>query len=190
MNKSSVLMLAPALLLAGAVTTFAQDIRYNFDKQTNFAQFKTYKWVTLKGAQPPNELVDQQIKSAIDSELATKGLMRTDADTADLYVGYQAAVDTEKQYTSFDTGWGYGPGWYGGGWYGGGGMSTTTGETSTIYIGQLAVDMYNSSAKALVWRGVASRTLDTKAKPEKRQKNLSKAVTKLFKNYPPPVKKD
>jgi hypothetical protein len=38
----------------------------------------------------------------------------------------------------------------------------------------------------LVWRGVASKALDPKASPEKRQKNLDKAVAKLMKNYPPP----
>jgi hypothetical protein len=40
-----------------------------------------------------------------------------------------------------------------------------------------------------VWRGVAGKTLDPKAKPDKQQKNLDKAVAKMLKNYPPPVKK-
>lgn len=177
------------LFLAGASNVLAQDVRYNFAKETDFATFKTYKWVPIKGAEPLSDLVDGQIKGAIDLELATKGLKRTEADTADLLIGYQAAVTTEKQYTSFDTGYGYGPGWYGAGWYGGGGMSTTTGTTSTIYVGQLALDMYMPAQKALVWRGTAAKTLDTKAKPEKQQKNLAKAVAKLLKNYPPPVKK-
>ena len=64
----------------------------------------------------------------------------------------------------------------------------TTGQTSTIYTGQLALDMYDTKGKDLVWRGVASKTIDTKAKPEKQQKNLAKAVKKLLKNYPPVVK--
>lgn len=64
-------------------------------------------------------------------------------------------------------------------------MSTTTGQTSTIYIGQLALDMYDSANKALVWRGVVSKTLDPKAKADKQEKNLKKAVAKLLKNYPP-----
>ena len=179
---------ALVLAFASATSAIAQDIRYNFDKQADFSKFKTFKWVTIKGGKVVNDLVDQQIRAAIESELALKGLVRTDADAADLYIGYQAAVDTEKEYTSFDSGWGYGPG-YGGGWYGGGGMSTTTGTTSTIYIGQLAVDMYQAASKTLVWRGSATKTLDTRAKPEKQQKNLAKAMTKLFKNYPPPVKK-
>ena len=176
------------LLLAGAGSAFAQDVRYNFDKDTNFSAFKTYKWVVIKGATQLSDLADRQVKASVDAELSKKGLSRSDADTADLYIGYQAAVGQEKEYTSFDSGWGYGPGWYGGGWYGGGG-GMTTGQTSTIYIGQLALDMYASTPQKLVWRGVASKTLDPKAKPEKQQKNLDKAVAKVLKNYPPVAKK-
>jgi hypothetical protein len=179
-------IIIPVLLLAMA--GFAQDVRYNFAQGTEFSKYKTYKWVQLKGAEQLNQLLDQQVKSAIDQELAKKGLTKSEGDTADLYIGYQAALSQEKQFTSFDTGWGYGPGW-GGGWYGGGGgMSTTT--STTIPIGHLDLDMYDPASKQLVWRGTASKTLDPKAKPEKREKNLRKAMAKLLKNYPPPQKKN
>ena len=49
--------------------------------------------------------------------------------------------------------------------------------------------MYASQPHKLVWRGVASKTIDTEAKPEKQQKNLAKAVAKMLKKYPPEVKK-
>ena len=185
----TLLALPVALLLASAGSALAQDVRYNFDDSANFAAFKTYKWVPIKGAMQMSSLVDKQIKDAVDAELATKGLTKSDSDSADLYVGYQAAVGQEKEYTSFDTGWGYGPGYRGGGWYGGGGGGMTTGTTSTIYIGQLALDMYSTASKTLIWRGNASKTLDTGAKPDKQQKNLKKAAEKLLKNYPPKVKK-
>jgi hypothetical protein len=175
------------LVLTSAGSAAAQDVRYNFDKSANFSGFKTYKWVVIKGATQLSDLPDRQVKAAVDAELAKKGLVKSEGDNADLLIGYQAAINTEKEYTSFDSGWGYGPGWYGGGWYGGGG-GMTTGQTSTIYVGQLALDMYAASPKTLVWRGVASKTLDPKAKPEKQQKNLEKAVTKVFKNYPPKAK--
>jgi len=181
------LALSAFLVLATAGTALAQDVRYNFDKTANFAGFKTYKWVTIKGASQVSDLVDKQIRAALETGLAKKGLTKSDSDTADLYIGYQPGVSKEKEYTSFDSGWGYGPGWYGGGWYGGGG-GISTGTTSTIYIGQLAIDMYASTPHTLVWRGVASKTLDTEAKPEKQEKNLAKAVDKLLKNYPPKVK--
>jgi hypothetical protein len=171
-----------------AICGLAQDVRYNFAAGEDFSKFKTYKWVKISGAQEVNQLAEEQLKASVDAELAKKGLQRTEDDAADLYIGYQAALGQEKQYTSFSSDWGYGPGW-GRGWYGGMGSSMTTGETSTIYVGQLGLDMYSPAEKKLVWRGSASKTLDAKAKPEKQQKNLQKAVAKLLKNYPPKPKK-
>jgi hypothetical protein len=188
---SASISLALVLLMFGAVgVVVAQDVRYDFDKSKDFTKYKTYKWVPIKGADQPDELTSQKVTAAVDAELATKGLTKTESDTADLYIGYQTAIGTEKQFTSYNTGWGYGSGW-GGGWYGyNGGMSsnTTYGSTSTVYIGQLDLSVYDPAAKQMVWRGNASKTLDPKAKPEKKEKNIAKAVKKLLKNFPPPVK--
>jgi hypothetical protein len=182
-------LLSVVLLLVTVSSVLAQDVRYNFDKGAAFSDYKTYKWVTLKDATKLSDLLDKQIKTTLDAELAKKGLTKVEGDKADLFIGYQAAVGQEKQFTSTSDNWGYGPGWGRGGWYGGGGgMTTTTGQTSTIYVGQLALDMYDSAKQNLVWRGVASKTIDQKAKPDKQQKNLTKAVAKLLKNYPPPAK--
>lgn len=183
------MLLATTLLLLAATATVAQDVRYDFDRDKDFSKYKTYKWVTINGGDQINELTAKQLTAAIDAELAKKGLRKTDADNADLYVGYQTAVGTEKQYTAYNTGWGYGPGW-GVGWYGYGGMATTTtyGSTSTVYIGHLDLSIYDSAQKQLVWRGSASKTLDPKASADKKQKNIQKGVAKLLKNYPPKAK--
>ena len=179
--------LTTAFLLLSVSAALAQDVRYDFDKEKDFSKYKTYKWVAIKGADRPDDLMSKRITATIDAELATKGMTKTEADTADLYIGYQTAIGQEKEFTSYNTGWGYGPGW-GGGWYGGGGMSTTYGSTSTVYVGQLDVSMYDPAQKQLVWRGVATKTLDPKAKPEKKEKNITKAVAKLLKNFPPKPK--
>jgi uncharacterized protein DUF4136 len=194
MNKLTFLasvFLAVVLLMFGVVGVgVAQDVRYDFDKNQDFSKYKTYKWVPIKGADQPDELTSKKVTAAIDAELAKKGLTKTDADTADLYIGFQTAIGSEKQFTSYNTGWGYGGGW-GGGWYGYGGMATSTtySSTSTVYIGQLDVSIYDPAQKQMVWRGNASKTLDPKAKPEKKEKNIAKAVEKLLKNFPPPIKK-
>ena len=170
-----------------AISLLAQDVRYNFASGVDFYKFKTYKWVQIPGAEQLDQLTDQQLKNAIDTELAKKGLMKTTGDNADLLLAYQVSVNHEKEITMFDSGWGYGPGWgYGWSGYGGG---ITTGTTSTIAIGQVDLDMYDQANKDLIWRGTASKTLNPKASPEKRQKNLAKGAAKLLKNYPPPVKK-
>ena len=180
--------IAVALALSVA-TASAQDVGYNAMPGTDFSKYKTYKWVQIKDAQSPDQIVDSQIKSVIDGQLASKGLTKTEDETADLYVGYQVAVDKEKQWDSYSMGggpgWGWGGGYRGYGAYGGG---TTTTTSSTLYVGTLGLDFYDRAAKQLVWRGRATKTLDPKAKPEKREKNLTKAVAKLLKKYPPPAK--
>jgi hypothetical protein len=186
-TKLSLLSITFVLLITGCAV--AQDVRYNFDRDADFSKFKTYKWVSLNTTTQGDSLLSKQIKAAVDIELGVKGLTKVEEDTADLYIGYQTAIGQEKAFTSYNSGWGYGPGWYRGGWYGSPGGGMTTGQTSTIYTGQLDLDMYDSANRDLVWRGVASKTIDTNAKPDKQQKNLIKAVAKLFKNYPPRVKK-
>jgi hypothetical protein len=168
-----------------SVVAWSQKVSYNFDQSADFSKFKTYKWIDIKGATHPDQLTDKQIKDAIDSQLALKGLSKTEQEKADLYVGYQVGLDQEKQVTTFDSGyggWGYGPRW--GGY--GGGMSTAT--TSTIHIGQVVIDMYDPETKQMVWRGTGSKEINPTAKPEKRTKNLNKGIAKMLKNYPPPKK--
>jgi hypothetical protein len=173
-----------AFILGVAAASAAQDVKYNALPGTDFTKFKSYKWVPIEGGAKVDQITDAQIKAAVDKHLTSKGLTTTGEDKADLYIGYQAAVDQERQWNTYNTGggWGYGPRW---GYAGGMGTATST----TIQIGTIGLDMYDPAAKQLVWRGAVSKTLDTKATPEKREKNLDKAIAKLLKNYPPPVKK-
>ena len=112
--------LTAGVALALTATVLAQDVSYNAMPGTSFAKFKTYKWVAIKGATAPDQITDTMIKNAIDAELTKKGLAKTESDDADLYVGYQAAVDHSTEWTSFNSGWGYGFG---------GGMTTMSQDT-------------------------------------------------------------
>jgi hypothetical protein len=167
--------LIAAVMLGAACLATAQDVAYNAMPGTDFSKFKTYKWVTIQGAAHPDQIVEAQIKQAIDAQLAAKKLTLTTVDAADLYVGYQVAVTQQKQWTA-----------YGGGlrW---GGVSSAT--SNTINIGTLDIDFYDQAGKQLVWRGSATKTLDDNPKPQTRQKNIDKAVDKLLKNFMPPAKK-
>ena len=165
----------------------AQDVQYNFDPNADFSKYKTYRWEKHPKSLDADELTMKQLGTGFDAALAQKGLTRKDAEPTDLVIVYQLAISQEKELTSYSTGWGYGPGWRGG-WYGGGASTMTTASTSTLNIGSVGLDMYDASTKQLVWRGRATKTLDPKAKPEKRQNNINKAAQKMLKNYPPPKK--
>ena len=75
----------------------AQDVRTNHMPGTNFAKYHTYKWVNIEGAAHPNQIVDAEIKQSVDSQLTSKGFTKTDGEKADLFVGYQIAVDQENR---------------------------------------------------------------------------------------------
>jgi len=183
-SRISRMSLVAGLLLVWCSVASAQDIRFNYLPGTDFSKYKTYKWVQIPNVQYPNSIIDDQIKQAIDAQLGTKGLSKTEADP-DLYVTYQVAINQEKQWNAYSTG---GDHWGWGGWGGWGGMQTTTATSKTINIGTLSVDMYDVASKKQIWRGDATKTLGSGKDPQKVNKNLNKAMAKLFKKYPPPVK--
>src|SRR5215469_5865501 len=168
-KKTFSLALVTALLLLTGKALPAQDVKYNFMPGTDFSKYHTYKWVSIEGGGHPNQIVDAQIKQSVDSQLASKGLTKTDGEKADLYVGYQIAVDKEKQWNGY--GMGGGVRW--------GGMATAS--SSTINIGTLVLDLYDPATKQLVWTGNATKTIDPSSNQEKNQKNLDKAMAKLLK---------
>ena len=171
-------MLAPALLLA-------QKVSYDYSKTANFAAYKTYAY--KEGTKVGQPLIDERIVAAITAELGLKGFSKAETNP-DVFVVYHVAFDQEKDISTYSSGYagGYGPyGWgWGGGW--GGGMTST--QVRNIVIGTLVIDIADAKANQMAWRGMATKEVDTQAKPEKRDKSINNAVKKIFKNYPPKQK--
>ncbi len=174
------------------VAAFAQDVQFDYDRSANFNLYKTYQWVDYKTVDIGDQLLDRDIKRAVDAQLAGKGLRRVE-NGGDLLVGYQASISQEKQFDSFGSGWGGAP-WGGpwrGPWWGpwGGNWGDTRVTSSTIDVGKLAIGLFDPATKQLVWRGAASKTLDINKDPDKNYRTLEKAMAKLFRNYPPGARK-
>jgi hypothetical protein len=170
-------LLAPAILIA-------QKTSYDYDKTADFASFKTY--AHKDGTKVGQPLIDNRIIAAIDVQLAEKGFTRTESNP-DVFVIYHMAFDKEKDISTFSSGYGgYGPyGWgWGGGWAGG----TTTTQVRDILIGTLVIDIADAKKGQIAWRGIGVKEVNTQANPEKRDKSISNAVKKIFKNYPPKQK--
>jgi hypothetical protein len=62
----------------------------------------------------------------------------------------------------------------------GGGMGGITPEQNVV--GTLIVDVYGAKEKNLLWRGMGQNTLSTNG--SKNSQMVSKAVQKMFKQYP------
>jgi Domain of unknown function (DUF4136) len=163
--------------LLAAAALLAQQVQTNYMPGTDFSKYKTYHWTAVEGGGiHPNQIVDAEIKEAVDKQLAEKGFNKTDDHQADLAVTYQVAVDKERQWNGM--GMGGGPRW--------GGMTTAT--STTISVGTIVLDFYDAGAKQLVWQGHATKAIDPGSNQEKNQKNLDKAMKKLLKDFPPKKK--
>jgi hypothetical protein len=168
------------MFLGGAI--FAQDVHFDYSRSTNFGAYKTYQWVDYRQVDVGDQLLDQDIRRAVDEQLAGKGLRRVESG-ADLVVGYKASISEEKQFDAIGSGFG-GGGWpgLGPGW---GNFGDIHGTTSTIDVGTLIIGLFDPANKQLVWRGLATKTLNLSKDPDKNYRTLEKALAKLFKNYPP-----
>src|SRR5260370_13750438 len=130
------------LLVLGlaAAHAAAQDVTYDFDRDTDFSKFKSYKWVNIKSVQQVDYITAPEIAFVIDAELAKKGLLKTDSDYADLYIGYQTALSRQTPWMAYHNGWGYGPGQ-------GGDLATLS--QASIPATQRDPDMYAAAEKKL-----------------------------------------
>jgi uncharacterized protein DUF4136 len=182
MQKTRVLAGIAALLMIPALAS-AQKVTYDFNKTANFSSFKTY--AHKEGTKVGQQLIDERIVNAIDAALAAKGFTKVEANP-DVFVVYHIAFDKEKDISTFSSGYGGGYGPYGWGW--GGGMSSTTTQVRDILVGTLVIDLADAKGNQLAWRGIGVKEVDTNAKPDKRDKSITNAVNKIFKNYPPKVK--
>jgi hypothetical protein len=185
MRLHRILGLALAVVALPAIAA-AQKTTYDFDKSAPFANYKSY---SMKEGTPTGQpLIDKRIEAAIEAQLEARGFVRNDK-VPDVVVTYHVAFDEEKDISSFSSGPMYGGYGYGYGWGGGWGTTTTDVRVRNILIGTLAIDILDANKKEIAWRGLGTKEVNTSAKPDKRDENIGKAVEKIFRNYPPKVKK-
>jgi hypothetical protein len=161
---------AGPLLFAAAV--FGQHVKTDYDRATNFSQYKTYSWEKVQTQDP---LWVERIKSAVNAELTQKGFAEV-ASGGEVSI---VAVEMTRTHPTLDT-------FYnglGGGWRFGGGFGDATTTVDTYKVGTLVVDLFDAKTKELMWRGSASDTLSDKS--DKNIKNLNKGVQKMFDHFPP-----
>ena len=176
---------AAVALLVVPVLALAQKVSYDYEKTANFAAFRTYAF--KEGTKVGQPLIDDRILAAIESQLASKGLTKSETNP-DVFVVYHTAFDKEKDISTYSSGYGGGYGAYGWGWGGGWAGGTTTTQVRDVLVGTLIVDIADAKKGQLVWRGMGVKEVNTQANPEKRDKSINEAAKKIFKNYPPKKK--
>jgi len=161
------------------ISAAGQKITVNSAPGTNFGAFKTYKWDRAEKARYPSDDIDQMFVRSIDSELSRKGLSRAEGD-ADLIVTYQIAIVDDMEWSSAR---GTIP------WVGmhnvSGIQGATVNTTEMIKKGWFILDLFDTKAQREIWQAQATKTLSDTKDPNKRDRNIQKAMAKIFQSYPP-----
>ena len=176
MNTQRKILASVGILLLAATASFAQQVKTDYDRSTDFNQYKTYSWEKVQTQDP---LYVDRIKDAVNSALAAKGWTQVDSGGNVAIV----AIEVIKNQQTLDTFYNG----FGGGWRWGGGFGDATTTVDNYKVGTLVVDLFDANSKNLIWRGSASDTLSDKS--DKNIKELDKGVQKMFAHFPPEPKK-
>jgi Domain of unknown function (DUF4136) len=183
-DRWSLTQLLLTLILLSAPVIWGQKINTGYDKTADFSQFKTYAWAE-RHTPATDPILAAVIVANIDSELAKKGLRKTDSNP-DLLINCYGGLGSESAFAAEDPGYTAlgGTPLPGTSMWGG---SVSSDAVMQVVQGMLVVDLVDTHQKHLVWRATAKANLDY----DKRSKmfdQVNKAVVAIFKNYPPESK--
>lgn len=187
MNRNHFSAAALALaMLAGASSLRAQHVSTDYDHKADFGRYHTF---SVYRVQASNTLIEGRLRDEISQTLQAKGWQQV-PQGGDVAVTALGSVRDVQQYNTFydgigGGGFGFG-GWRGryggGGWGGGSGFGDSRTTVQNVPMGNLVVDLYDSSTHQLVFRGMATDRLSSKA--EKNDSKRQKAVDKIFDKLP------
>jgi hypothetical protein len=182
MSELEKLLLVIVLILLATMSVHAQKVSVGADPAVDLTKYKSYAWSNVASANP---LANQTVVSAVDTELAAKGLTRVDTN-AELTVVVFGSTESDIHVSN--------PSWAPSL------NSIATGvavgsQNFLITKGTLVVDLLDTKTNNSVWRGHATDTLDRgptgdKIKDAKTvEKPIRNAVKKMFKQFPHPNRK-
>jgi len=171
----------PLLLLFLFTSCSSVKVNYDYDKNVDFNQFKTYAF--QKSGIDKVEISDldkKRILRAIDEQMAAKGF--TKSETPDLLVNIFTREREQVDVNQFYAGWGYGWGYGWNPYMWGGNTSVYSYVEATLFI-----HLIDAKKKELIWQGQGVGVLTQNI--DKKEELIKEFVTKILAQYPPQQKK-
>ena len=151
-------------------------VNYDFDKTTDFAQYKTYNYYSdMKTGL--SDLDTKRFLDVLDLQMKTKGFSLS--DTPDFFIDIKSSDIQAAQRNTVGVG------------LGGGGRNVGGGVSLGIPIGQagvnrqVTIDFVDENEKQLFWQAIGEYNFNPKATVEKREVLINAIIEKVLIAYPP-----
>ncbi|SDX26451.1 DUF4136 domain-containing protein [Aequorivita viscosa] len=166
----------PLLLLFVFTSCSTVRVATDFDKEVNFNQYNSFAFYKpgIDKAKI-NDLDKKRILRAIESELTTKGLIKSEIPDLLVSIFTKERERVDVYNNNFGYGWGWNPYWYG---------SYNTSNVSRTAEGTLFIDLIDAKTNNLVWQGMGTADLVTQ-NMEKKEERIREIVMKILAEYPP-----
>jgi len=164
------------LLLFIATSCAPIHVNYDYEKGTDFIQYKTYNYYSDIDT-GLSELDTKRLFNVLDEKLSIKGLSLS--DSPDFYINIQSSEYQESQRNTVGVG------------IGGSGQNVGGGVSVGIPIGQaninrqIIIDFVDESKNGLFWQAVTESSFNPKATSENREERFKLIVDKVLEGYPP-----
>jgi hypothetical protein len=183
-------LLAACLVAVSAGAGDKVKVTVQRSKDFQFAGRHTYAWhpdepVSVKVLQAlgdPEKLkayYDPKIRPLIDQALAARGFTKAAADQADFFVCYYVLIGPEVSSQYHGQFVGAIPEW---------GLPDFLMSTSSLKVidqGSVVVDVMSKELKSTIWRGIGASQIQGKLNDTQRMERIGKALTDMFKDFPP-----
>lgn len=171
-------------LMIGLMSCSRSLVKADYDRESNFANYKTYDWMPEPENPGQNSLVrntlfEKRLKNAVDRELRAKGFQKH-TESPHFEIAYYITVTDKIEVSSNGYqgyyGFGYWSRYYGFGYY------PRSLDVYQYKEGTLVLDFVDPEKMELIWRGWYSGMVDDGGIKEEK---INKIVKHILEQYPP-----
>ncbi len=156
-------------------TSCGAFVDYDYEKGTDFSQYKTYNYFTdMKSGF--NQLDDKRFLRAIDDKLKAMGFEKS--ETPSFNIDIQSAEVTSNSNSNVGVGIG------GTGRNVGGGVSIGIPVGQNRVMREISIEFVDDSKNGVFWQAITTIS-NIGNTPEKREESFMKLIEKVFSKYPP-----
>ncbi len=168
--------LLSALMVLVLISCSSVRVNYDYDRETNFSQYKTYNYYADMNT-GLSELDTKRFQDALDAQLSQQGYKL--AEEPDFFIDVSSKEYEEGPKSSFGIGLG------GTGRHVGGGVSIGVPVGQSNINRKITVDFVDENKKQLFWQAGSESTFKPNDKPETREAIFKEMVTKMLSEFPP-----